>query len=82
MTFNSTYHALQFEKVFKKRGYDIKLMPVPRQVSSSCGTAGKFPCEKKDEILKICGENDIEMDSTYKIEKKEKNSWFTKFFNK
>ena len=31
----------------KELGYDVKLMPVPRQVSSSCGTAAKISCDKK-----------------------------------
>ncbi|SHH82519.1 Protein of unknown function [Caloranaerobacter azorensis DSM 13643] len=80
-TFHSTYHALQFEKVLKERGYEVKLMPVPRQVSSSCGTAGEFPCDKKEEILKICEEEGIIVDQVYKVEKKEKNNWLSKLVN-
>lgn len=82
MTFHSTHHALNFEKALKKEGIDIRLMPVPRQVSSSCGTAAEFPCEKQKDILKICDDLDIEIDKPYRIEKKEENNWFSKWLNK
>lgn len=54
-------------------------MPVPRQVSSSCGTAGEFPCDKRDEVLKICTELHIEIDEVHKIEHERKSNWFTRF---
>ncbi|NMA85292.1 MAG: DUF3343 domain-containing protein, partial [Epulopiscium sp.] len=37
VTFHVTQHALIFEKAMKEADYPVKLMPVPRQVSSSCG---------------------------------------------
>ncbi|EOD01183.1 DUF3343 domain-containing protein [Caldisalinibacter kiritimatiensis] len=82
MTFHSTHHALNFEKALKTKGYDVRLMPVPRQVSSSCGTAAEFPCDKKEEILKICIEMDIEIDNPYTIENKKGSNWFSKFLKK
>lgn len=81
MTFHSTHHALIFEKELKKRDIEVRLMPVPRQVSSSCGTAAQFPCEIKENILKICKDEYIEIDETFKIEKKKKNNLFSKFMN-
>ena len=54
-------------------------MPVPRQVSSSCGTAGEFPCDKRDEVLKVCAELHIEIDEVHKIEHERKSNWFARF---
>ncbi len=83
MTFHSTAHALRFEKIFKDTDINVRLMPVPRQVSSSCGTAGEFPCDKKNEVLEICKREDIEMDSVHKIQKeKKKKNWFTKLMRR
>lgn len=76
MTFHSTYHALNFEKVLIEKGYKIRLMPIPRQVSSSCGTAAEFPCQEKEKILEICKENHIEIDNAHLINH-EKKHWFT-----
>ncbi|KXZ40398.1 Protein of unknown function [Alkalithermobacter thermoalcaliphilus JW-YL-7 = DSM 7308] len=79
VSFHSTYHALRFEDVFKNTDINIKLMPIPRQISSSCGTAAQFPCDRKEDILLICKQNDIQIDSVHKIEK-ESNTSFLKFF--
>ena len=76
VTFQVTQHALIFEKTMKKIQYPVKLMPVPRQVSSSCGTAAKVSCEKKKEILDICEKNSLPIEGFYKIEHKKKKSWF------
>lgn len=75
VTFQITQHALIFEKNMKELGHTVKLMPVPRQVSSSCGTAAKIPCNKKEEILNICDEKKIPIEGFHKIEHKKK-SWF------
>lgn len=81
MTFHSTHHALLYEKALKERNIEVRLMPVPRQVSSSCGTAAEFPCEMKKEILQLCEELDIEIDETHKVENKKKSNWFSKLLN-
>lgn len=75
ITFQITQHALIFEKNMKDLGYSIKLMPVPRQISSSCGTAAKISCEQKEEILNICNEKNLPLEGFHKIEHKKK-SWF------
>ncbi|OPJ56277.1 hypothetical protein CLOTH_06810 [Alkalithermobacter paradoxus] len=80
VSFHSTYHALRFEDVFKNTDINVRLMPIPRQISSSCGTAAQFPCEKKEDMLLICKQNNIEIDSVHTIEK-ESNTSFFKFFN-
>lgn len=81
MTFHSTYHALNFEKVLQQNNYKVRLMPIPRQVSSSCGTAAEFPCDKKEEILRICNENHIEVDETHEIRHDKKKHWFIELMN-
>jgi len=37
-TFHSHFGAMLYSKSLKKQGIAAKLMPVPRKVSSSCGT--------------------------------------------
>lgn len=76
VTFQVTQHALIFEKTMKNMKYPVKLMPVPRQVSSSCGTAAKIPCEKEKEILTLCKKEDLPIEGFYKIEHKNKKIWF------
>ena len=41
-TFYSHFAAMKFKKLCDERNIPAKLMPVPRTLSSSCGTCVKF----------------------------------------
>ena len=41
-TFFSHFNAIKFSHVLKKEDISATLMPVPRRLSSSCGTCVKF----------------------------------------
>ncbi|WP_026476122.1 DUF3343 domain-containing protein [Alkaliphilus transvaalensis] len=82
VTFHSTYHALNFEKVMLENGILTKLMPVPRQVSTSCGTAAEIPCEERQRISKICIDYSVEIAEIHKIEDNKKSNWFINLMNK
>lgn len=56
--FHNHYGALMFKK---KMGDECVLKPVPRSLSSSCGTAAFFPNWKEGDY--------INLDRVYKIEK-------------
>ena len=45
-TFFSHFDAVQFSKHAKGLDIVVKLMPVPRKVSSSCGTGAQFETGK------------------------------------
>ena len=58
-TFFTHYGALNFDRDCKKKGVSSKMMPVPRKLSSSCGTCVKFEAEDHtffeiDEDLEGC----------------------------
>lgn len=82
VTFEVTQHALIFEKNLKKNNLGVKLMPVPRELSSSCGTAAYVTCDEKDKILEICKIEEIPIDEFHEIEVEKKGSWFLKHLNK
>jgi len=44
-TFFTHYGAVKFERDCKKINISAKMMPVPRKLSSSCGTCVKFTAE-------------------------------------
>ena len=44
VTFYSHFGALSYCKVLKNQGIVAKLMPVPRKLSSSCGTCVCYEC--------------------------------------
>ena len=41
-TFFSHFGAMSFKKKCEKEGYPATIMPVPRNLSSSCGTCVRF----------------------------------------
>lgn len=47
-TFYSHFGAIRFHRQLKAQGIDGTLMPVPRKVSSSCGTCVRFQAEPED----------------------------------
>ena len=58
-TFFTHYGALKFDRFCKKTGVSSKMMPVPRKLSSSCGTCVIFEAENHtffeiDEDLEVC----------------------------
>lgn len=69
MTFKSVSYSIKFEKRMKDNGMDVKLIPVPRSISSSCGMCGKFDCSQRDEIERICSENKVQYEEIYELVK-------------
>lgn len=56
-TFYSHFGAIRFKKACESMGWPARLMPVPRALSSSCGTCvryeGDMPDPVSDEIEQI-----------------------------
>ncbi len=52
-TFETTYMALKFERTCRKSGFNVRIIPVPRKLSSSCGFACSFPCENRDALEEL-----------------------------
>lgn len=44
-TFFTHFGAVRFARMLKEKGMDCKTMPVPRKVSSSCGSCVRFTAE-------------------------------------
>lgn len=65
VTFPSTHQALKFDRKFKSRGPAFQLMPVPRQISSSCGLAAKVTDLDWEQLLLQLTAADIEYDAVY-----------------
>ncbi|PKM83580.1 MAG: hypothetical protein CVU88_02245 [Firmicutes bacterium HGW-Firmicutes-13] len=76
-TFYSTNYALKCEKILKTKNLNIKLIPVPRQVSSNCGLAARFSPECLSIFLDLCKEGTIEVEGVYSVEKDGKSLTFT-----
>lgn len=60
-TFETTHMALKFEKTCRKSGFNARIIPIPRELSSSCGFACSFPCEQKGEIAELAESSRIDV---------------------
>ncbi|SHJ12027.1 DUF3343 domain-containing protein [Lutispora thermophila] len=67
-TFNSTHHALTFERAAKNCNLKIIIMPVPRSIKASCGLAIKFSEDALDDIKSLINEKNLNYSGLYKIE--------------
>ena len=45
--FASTHFAIRAEKLAKEKGFAVKLIPVPRHLSSDCGVCLRFSWDQK-----------------------------------
>ena len=50
VTFPSVHHAIKLEAKLKGQGFPLRLVPVPREISSSCGVAAKVKDTNVDDI--------------------------------
>lgn len=66
-TFETTHMALLFEKICRARGFNVRVVPVPRQLSASCGLACSYPCDAEDEIRGIVMEKRIDVEGYHKL---------------
>lgn len=57
ITFFSSQQVMRAEKVLKKNGFHVMLIPGPREISPNCGTALCFEYEKEKEIRSTLKKN-------------------------
>lgn len=67
-TFKTTSMALMFERACRKSGVNARIVPVPRSLSSSCGLACDFPCEKRTEAEGIARDGKIDVASWHELQ--------------
>lgn len=66
--FETTHAALKFEKNCRKRGMDVRIVPVPRELSSSCGFACSFDCGERTAVDEVLASAHIEASGFYEVE--------------
>ena len=63
ITFPSVWHAFRAEKILKAAGIDCTMIPVPRELSSSCqGLAAKIAAQALDQALTLLDEQQVQME--------------------
>jgi len=65
--FYSTSAAIRAESLTQKANLKIKLIPIPRHLSSDCGICLRFNNEDKPKIEKVLRNGKVEYENIYKI---------------
>ena len=67
VTFGTTTQAIAMERECKKTGFTGRLIPVPREISASCGLAWKCGEQSEEETTSYMKEQDLEYEKIYRI---------------
>jgi hypothetical protein len=66
--FNSTSHAVHAERICRKANVDVRLLPVPRQLSSNCGVCMRFFVHEKQRVEEMLKEKNAEYVSIVELD--------------
>lgn len=69
ITFESMSDAINLEKILKKKNIEGRLIPVPREISSGCGTVWCSDIELKEQITEIISHEKTDINKIYEIYK-------------
>jgi hypothetical protein len=63
--FGSIHRVMKAEKLLKRKGLTVDIIPVPREISSDCGVALELPVELEGQALRFMAENRIPVHECY-----------------
>jgi hypothetical protein len=67
ITFTSTHNAIRFEHEFSNSGIQFDLIPVPREISASCGLAAIISPENAEKIASSCRSSGVRFEAIYMV---------------
>ena len=70
VTFTSTHDAIAFEKCALQLGVKVTLIPVPRDISTSCGLAARFPVSRLRPVLTTLDDGKASVEKFYLLSEK------------
>lgn len=63
------HYVIKGERILKRAGLKIDVIPVPREISSDCGMALEFSCQERDRVEQILVEGDVGVVGIYGLHK-------------
>ena len=66
--FDSSHYALKFEKAIRDGGFNINIMPVPREITASCGISAKLEAGEIKGIMALAVKENLEVSAYYHVE--------------
>ena len=72
--FHSIHFALRAEKLVKEKGFPVKLIPVPRHLSSDCGVCLRIPWEQREAIRTLLEEERVKIEEISHLSNNEQDT--------
>ena len=66
--FPSIHHAIRAEKKAKENGFSVKLIPVPRHLSSDCGVCLRCSFEQREILKCFLQQEGVKIEGTHSLE--------------
>lgn len=66
-TFETTHMALMFENLCRKSGFQARVIPVPRNLSASCGLACRYSCDEEETVKKLAADHNVDVAGYYQL---------------
>jgi N-acyl-L-homoserine lactone synthetase len=66
--FYTSSAAIRAERILLKHGWQVKLIPTPREFSSDCGIALRFDWSRAEEARELLASAHIEISSLHKLQ--------------
>ncbi len=67
LLFPSIHFALRAEKLAKEERFSVKLIPVPRHLSSDCGVCLRIAWSERDRILDVLKEAEVVVEGIHPL---------------
>lgn len=65
VTFPSSFYAIRGEKIAKKANLACKLIPCPRELSSSCAVSLAFDPDQVETVAAVIAQNRVQWEAIY-----------------
>jgi hypothetical protein len=65
--FYSIHDMFELEQSLRARGIETKAIPTPRHLSSDCGTALRFPLDRRSEVETAVAESNLEIEAIHEL---------------
>ncbi len=66
VTFYASHHATRAEKVLKKNGLNVMLVPGPREISPNCGVAMQFEYRCADRVRDLLAQSKVQIEAIHR----------------
>jgi len=63
----SIHYVMKGERLLKRAGIRIDVIPVPREISSDCGMALEFSCQDRRRVEDLLAEDEMAVVGIYRL---------------